>query len=69
MVNASVPFAVRVRGRRKPTAQKKDACAVKDTVELFWFSSFFALSFAFSFPWRGRAREERLDRGGGRGVL
>jgi len=29
VANASVPFAARVRGRRKPTAQKKDACAVK----------------------------------------
>ena len=35
MVNVSVPFAVLVRGRRKPTAQKKDVCVVKDMVELF----------------------------------
>ena len=37
MVNACAPYVARVRGRRKPMAQKKDACVVKDTVELFWF--------------------------------
>lgn len=50
MVNASVPFAVPVRGRRKPTAQKRDACVVKDMVELFWFLSLF--HFLFAFLWR-----------------
>lgn len=69
MVNASVPFAVRVRGRRKPTAQKKDACAVKDTVELFWFSSFFALSFAFSFLGGGGPGEKDLIGEGGGGAI
>ena len=37
MVNASAPFAARVRGRRKPMAQKKDACVVKDKFELFCY--------------------------------
>ena len=64
MVNASVPFAVLVSGRRKPTAQKRDACVVKDTVELFWFLSFFDLLFSFLWRDRRRAGLETLERGG-----
>ena len=33
MASASAPFAVPARGRRKRTDQKRDACAVNDTVE------------------------------------
>ena len=39
MASASAPFAVPARGRRKRTDQKRDACAVNDTVEhlIFFF--------------------------------
>ena len=60
MVNASVPFAVRARERRNPTAQKRDAYVVKDMVELFLFLSLFVLLFAFL--WRGTGgRPGKID--------
>lgn len=55
MVNACAPYAARVRGRRKPMAQKKDACVVKDTVELFWFVSWFDFCLLFFGVGQGRA--------------
>lgn len=64
-----MPFAVRVRGRRKPTAQKKDACAVKDTVELFWFLLFLLYRLLFLFFGGGGPGEKDLIGEGGGGAI
>ena len=58
MVNVSAPFVVPARERRKPTAQKRDACVVNDRVELFLFVGAVCL-FSFFFFWeRGKWQEK-----------